>query len=79
MDLISTTGGQCPSDYELVDGKFFGTLTYCKRLLFGNSIGACGKKKTGTTVNGLGEESVSRINDQLLCVKRDTFNNYHTL
>ena len=53
IDLISQSTLTCPTDYELLQGLFYGTKTYCPTLGGGYALKKCSKKSKSFTVRGL--------------------------
>ena len=53
IDLISQSTLTCPTDYELLQGLFYGTETYCPTLGGGYALKKCSKKSKSITVRGL--------------------------
>ena len=79
---VTTADSACPSGYEQVTSKFFGTETICKGT-FTWSYGACTKsdRKTSvwsTTVYGLSEQDLFKFDGKLICVQRSK-HTYHDI
>lgn len=81
VDITSVASGSaCPANYETVTGTFYGTQTYCDRYFGSYYLGTCTKKRgQGTTVYGLSDSTISTINSQVVCVKRDKVLTYHSM
>ncbi|TNV79579.1 hypothetical protein FGO68_gene2465 [Halteria grandinella] len=73
-------GATCPDGYDAIKGIFPGTREYCTPYF--NSapfmVGKCkANRVSGSNHDGIPMTSLSYINNQTICIKRDSSINYH--
>ena len=92
IDFAAVSEPRCPDGFEMVNGTFSGTKTYCLSsqsnfyskpwIGDGFTMGSCSKKKkgySGYTVYGIDPIKLNQFDSNYFCVKRDNTLNYHEL